>query len=342
MSVRLFFWMILGAFSVFFAEVTAGSSPFPWIEAWGLFVTLPLYGLHALFLAWVVFSPGRRISLPTLFIAGALFGMYEAYITKVLFDPSWGSHGLAVGGLYLLQTLVLVLYWHPFMAFIVPLFFAEQLLAGSREILGLLPARPRSPTGTMVAGVCIAALAGLVLSLGAAANSASTLKAAESVLLSYVVLAVLVLTWRLAVGGTRWTLRELLPTRRQGLIIAGLLAALYLVLGTTLRSASLPRNLIPHATALAVYAFLIALLILNIRKASSAPAPAGQPERRNVSSVVMAIFMVVLLAATAALAPFKNADYIAVMITWIIGCIVGAFLLAFAVRRAVLPRAPGV
>ena len=86
--VRLLFWLILGAFSVFFAEVTAGSSPFPWIDAWGLFVVLPLYGLHVLFLAWIVVPRARRISLPTLFVAGALFGMYEAYITKVLFDPS--------------------------------------------------------------------------------------------------------------------------------------------------------------------------------------------------------------------------------------------------------------
>ncbi len=46
--IRLFFWVILGAFSVFFAEVTVGSSMFPFFDPFSILVTCPLYALHRL------------------------------------------------------------------------------------------------------------------------------------------------------------------------------------------------------------------------------------------------------------------------------------------------------
>ena len=74
---RLLFWAILGGLSVFFAEVSVGSYPFPFTDPWGLLVVCPLYLLHLLVLGYVVLAR-RRPRLSALFFAGALVGLYEA------------------------------------------------------------------------------------------------------------------------------------------------------------------------------------------------------------------------------------------------------------------------
>ena len=45
---KLLFWLILGALSTFFAEVVAGSDPFPYFHPWGILLVCPLYTLRIL------------------------------------------------------------------------------------------------------------------------------------------------------------------------------------------------------------------------------------------------------------------------------------------------------
>jgi hypothetical protein len=66
---------------VFFAEVAGGSAPFPFFDGWGLYAVLPLYTLHIVFLSFAVLRPGRRVPITALFCAGAVFGLFEAYIS---------------------------------------------------------------------------------------------------------------------------------------------------------------------------------------------------------------------------------------------------------------------
>src|SRR5512138_349608 len=129
--VRMLFWLILGALSTFFAEVVCGSAPFALVDGGGLLLVLPLYGLHTLVLGTLVLGRPGRVSFGALFLAGVLFGLYEGYITKVLWNPPWDAEAFRLGGVAVLSTLMLALFWHPFMAFIVPLFAGECLLTGS-------------------------------------------------------------------------------------------------------------------------------------------------------------------------------------------------------------------
>ena len=133
-KIRLLFWIILGSFSVYFAEVVSGSDMYPFFNLVSYLLVLPLYTLHTLVLWYVVFHHGRGV-MYVLFPAGALFGLYEAYITKVLWSPTWGDAIFKVGGVAVVETMVLVFFWHAFMAFILPLFLAETYLTSSREIL---------------------------------------------------------------------------------------------------------------------------------------------------------------------------------------------------------------
>lgn len=98
------FWIILAAFSTFFAEVFSGSDMFPFFHSWGLLVVVPLYGLHILLLASLVYR-APRLQFSSLIFAGLIFGLYEAYLTKVLWAPPWGDP-VIIAGVAPIETLV--------------------------------------------------------------------------------------------------------------------------------------------------------------------------------------------------------------------------------------------
>lgn len=332
LRVKIFSWIILGALSVFFAEVLSGSSPFPWFTIWGLFVTFPLYGLHAIVLAFLVFRPGRRITLPALFLAGMIFGMYEAYITKVLFDPTWGAQSLTLGGLYVFQTVVLVLFWHPFMAFIAPLLATECLITESREIPDALPPFLRGTSKSRARAVLSSGVAAVLLVPTAAINAPTPLRALESILSSIIVISVLWGLWRLLLRGKGYALRDLLPNPRQAAWLGGALLCLYLVLGFIIRRGSLPKTLGPHVTVAVIYAVLAGLLFLVLRWGAIEGLPTEKPDRA-VPWPGLAVFCVIIVTGAAIVASFKAADTVAVLVSWAIGCCAGLSLLGLGVVR---------
>ena len=111
---KLIFWVLMAMLSAFFAEVLSGSFIFPYVLPWGICSVLPLYGLHLLILAYFVFR--GRPKLHTLLLAGFIFGLYEAYVTFVLFDPPWGDTLISIGGVSLIDYLVIFvsLYYNIF------------------------------------------------------------------------------------------------------------------------------------------------------------------------------------------------------------------------------------
>jgi hypothetical protein len=339
---KILFWLILGTLSVFFAEVAGGSAPFPFFDAWGLCTVLPLYTLHIVFLAFAVVRPGRRIGLPALFCAGAVFGLYEAYITKVIWDPTWGERGLAVGGVFLAQTAMLVLYWHPFMAFIVPLMAGELLATSSLLMLNALPAflgRALRKRRLFV----VAAAAAAVIGASKAVNSPAPWHAAASVLSSASVPALLILLWLRLPGGDRRRglgLRDLLPDGRQGLVIGLLLAGFYVATGILIRPASMPRTIVPHLSVGALYAVFgglaLGALLRAPRRASAAPSAGLQPARGRFAAVA-AVFVACLAAVSAALSPLKNAAGALALVAGLAGMAAGLAITAAAVVAAIRP-----
>lgn len=112
-----------------YAEVFAGSSKLWFFEVWSLLVTFPLYASHLLFYLNLGFKT-RRVSIPQLYVWGCLFALYEAPITKVLWSGYPVSAGPAFGqvlGISILEFLTLVFFWHPVLAFVVPVLVFEAL-----------------------------------------------------------------------------------------------------------------------------------------------------------------------------------------------------------------------
>ncbi len=121
--------LLLGALSMLFAEVFSGASTLWFLDAWGLLLTYPLYLAHAIFLLNVAFL-WKKTSPRQLYFFGMLFGLYEALITKVLwfgYPNSTGPMVSYVFGIAWGEFLTLVLFYHPIMSFVVPIFVYELL-----------------------------------------------------------------------------------------------------------------------------------------------------------------------------------------------------------------------
>ena len=292
---RLPTWLLLACTSVWLAEVTATSSRFPFVTLQGWVMLVPLYGLHALLGGWLVMR-AQRVTWPVVYLPGVLFGLYEAYITKVLWDPTWSKaewHWQA-GGLYLAQTAILVLFWHPLFAFILPLTLVERGATGSSEILAVLPRPLRWLAGNRWGIVVLGLLAGTYSAIGASWPIA---------LGSAAISAGLVLLLREGVvrGKPAPSLRAVLPSNRQAAWLAGLLGIGYVVLGFGMRRKSLPPVWPGQVTVWVMYAVVAGLYVLALRRARTLPVviapPYGRPVRRPL--LVLGVAFTVAAAAAA-------------------------------------------
>ena len=97
---RLAFCLTLGWFSFAFAEISCGSTPslfYPWFEfTWSLAVTWPLYMSHCVLILTALVRARRACGWTTvppvcMWLGGQLFGLYESWITKVLFRPTFSG-----------------------------------------------------------------------------------------------------------------------------------------------------------------------------------------------------------------------------------------------------------
>lgn len=121
-------FILVGALSVLCAEVFAGSSQAWFIDSWGLLVVFPLYLLHLLFFLNIAFRT-KRTSLLQLYFFGAIFALYESWVTKVLWwgYPNTATQASTFLGIAYSEFSALVFFWHPVMSFILPILVFEIL-----------------------------------------------------------------------------------------------------------------------------------------------------------------------------------------------------------------------
>jgi hypothetical protein len=326
LPLRLGFWLLLGMFSTGFAEVVSGSQPFPFFQPWGIIVVTPLYTLHILVLTTVIVR-FRMLTWQGLCFAGALFGLYEACITKVLWDPPWGQEvALSFAGVAWAHVVLLVLWWHPLVAFFVPLLLAETLLTGSRSVLGALPqpVRDALTTGrrplhwTLGFAVCC----GLVTSGSPATIAETTVSIATNGLL----LILLIALWRARGRGTRYSMESLLPGRTGLVVCAALLAALYAITGPLL----LPDSL-PGADGYLAIGMLYAVLAAGLLRCRAfyRPAASGDIINPAVSPVwpVYVIFLATYAIVAACSELILGAHTVAfMMLNWLVGGVIGLYV----------------
>lgn len=270
------FWLILAALSTFFAEVFSGSDMFPYFSAWGLLVVVPLYGLHIILLGSLVYRTGPpRFS--SLIFAGMVFGLYEAYLTKVLWSPPWGDP-LIIAGFAPVETLVLVFWWHCWFSFIIPLLVAEKLLTGSTSLGQSLPGKLGKFLNTWGGLAAVMAFGGLFQSI----NSPSPGQSLLSGISTTAVLIGLSFLWKRITREKDYRLKDLLPDRKQFRWLLLPTGLMYLVMGIVIRPESSP-GLIGHLSIWVLYGISFYLLSKSLnspRPEPVQPVPEQIPARR--------------------------------------------------------------
>jgi len=320
---KLFFWIILGAFSTFFAEVIAGSTPFPFFSPAGILMVFPLYFLHTLFFFYIVWTYGKP-TLGSLYAAGMLFGMYEAYLTKVVWI-SYSKDGpiLSFGGIALFETLLLVLFWHSVLAFMLPLFIGETYLTNSRELVGLLPQWIRKRGKYLFAGLLI--WAGLFTSV----NSHSPLNSILSTLGSGAVLLVLMVLWK-KTGGDNYSMRQMLPSPKACNVIIILLLLMYIGYTRLFHWDKLP-GFGPQFIVWVIYAALIWLLINNIRKSRQ-----DKIDEITVGfSWKIPVLFFLLFVLSAVVGELLHIEIVLILFSFLLIIFPGLFLLYWSIKKAV-------
>ena len=258
---RWLFWLILAAFSTFFAEVFSGSDMFPFFSAWGLLVVVPLYGLHTLLLAHLVYRADKP-RFPSLVFAGMIFGLYEAYLTKVLWAPPWGDP-IIIAEFAPVETLVLVFWWHCWFSFIIPLVVAEKLLTGSTSLGESLPGKVGNFLNNWTGLAVVMAFGGVFQSI----NSPSVGQSLLSGISTTAVLIGLTLIWKRVTRGRVYSMKDLLPNRRQFRWLLIPTGIMYLVMGILIRPEAYP-GLLGLLVIWILYGISFLLLFISLKGAA--------------------------------------------------------------------------
>ncbi|NOX24225.1 MAG: hypothetical protein GXP36_14200 [Actinobacteria bacterium] len=318
-------WLLLTILSIVFAEVLSGSAPFGLLNPPEFLFLAAVYGGHLLVLATFVFRRNRVPTLAALWTAGAIFGMYEFYITKVLWDNPWDPV-VVTQGIEVLTTVVLVGFWHPFMAFIAPLVVGEQLLVKDPHIAGLFPKWLRQPKRWVA----------VVLFVTVATNQGA-LTANPGVLAIVVPGTALVLAWaarHLVPQEKVESLADILPRGKPLFGVGFVVAATYLLFIPTWR----PEVSIPVERQMIVWFIYVALAVLLVRNLRN---PAAPPTVRIPHPMVTRrrVFQFLGIAVTASVIPLTQVY--AVVTIWGGAVIVAAVMMASAVRGAFGGGRPG-
>ena len=324
---KVFFWLILGALSTYFAEVWSGSQIYTFYNPLSYILVIPLYTLHILFLWTLVWRYGRPWFY-ALFPAGCLFGLYEAYITKVIWNPTWGSEFPRVFGIALTETMVLVLFWHCFMSFIIPMLLAEAIFTSSSEIYSLLPSWSLRVVDVIKQKrlfYLLPVLGGVFQSTGAP----TVVDAVLSGIMTTLFVVVLMVLWRRRVG-VEYSMRDLLPNPRQFKIIGVLLLAYYIITGVTMRPEEIP-GFGAQATIWILYLFFGVLLYLALK---ISPRIRGSGLVLHLQPSPLPLFFLGGLISVGSVIGFVSGlNYIAALLVWLIGILFGLYVLIQTIRN---------
>ena len=330
---RWLFWLTLGIFSSFFTEVLATSDPLVFFHFFGLLGVFPLYTLHVLVLAPLVIRPDRQVRFSALFMAGAIFGLYEAYMTKVLWSPPWNPDAISLGGVAVITSALLVLFWHPFFAFLIPLFVADHLLLDSNRLISALPERVQLIIQKR-GFVPVAAIAAGLLHGPRLSGPGYTLLSAAST--SCVVLLFLFL-WDIGTGSQKFDLAELLPRGKIWWLCLLLLLAYYAAFCISINPEKLP-GLGPQAVIWGLYILFGGLMWLILRRAPLEPIVPGDDEvlweGRQTAKRWLPFALIFTVASTLFSVLLSWAGELILALVWFFGILLGLFLLGTAVKQA--------
>ncbi len=309
------FALALAAYSVFLGEVVPGSTWFPFFQPWGLVVVWPLYELHTLLLLTLVLRYRRGpLRFRHLALAGGLYALQEAYITKMFWRPL-GEAWVNVGGLAVVDIGVLY-WWHTWFSFITPVVLAEGLLTSTRTVLTALPAGLQRVYGSTWGWIGLSLFAAVVQ----AVYAPSVGRSLAAALGNLAVLALLTWLARRRLPRPRPGLEALLPgPRATGWLFLWLLAY-YVLLGAAATPERLPAFWPAQAMVWGMY-LLVGLALARALRKTTPAAPQGFRRVPGFPSVRGLLAAALVGAAAFPLATWvlKDAKAPALVLVWGLG-----------------------
>lgn len=312
--VRFILLVLLSLISVFFAEVISGSMRYPLFDLWGYFVVIPLYGLHTIILLYILRGSiqNKKILFSTLYFGGVLFGLYEAYITKVLF-VGLSEDAFMVLNIPIIDYIVLVFFWHPIFSFIIPVLVFEKIIAKTDYVYQGLPEFIKKILSKKFGILLIMILVGFFSAFNGMFDSLTLSE------LSLAVPILLIILWVYKKGhNNAYTLDDILPSKK-GMLFGGLyLLVMYLLMGILFEPEVLTiENQIPIWISYIVFGYLFYHKIkVNKRieetEAVSAIVPYQNVILYTVAIMLSGIVFVVLLWITG----IKDIAIITIWISW--------------------------
>ncbi|MBT3268431.1 hypothetical protein HN371_14845 [Candidatus Poribacteria bacterium] len=274
--------LLIGLVVLICTEVFSGASvkvglwhPWTWI------VTYWLYFAHFFLFTTLAVRTGRT-SFSSLYLWGVLFGLYESWITKVIWHGYGGDGKFVMGsiGPYGFSEISMVFIFHPVAAFILPLAVACLLCPPLRRVfpdLAWLTSRARLARGVRV---YLIASFGIVLAM----NSGGPVHLAANLA---IVLALLVLVSRLARPGLAASDGvDIVAFRAKGFVgLCVYLAALYGLTYVFLMPAGRPS--VPVQLLTFVFYAIVIVGLRRHRRREPVPTVPRDTLRREMRSVLV-------------------------------------------------------
>lgn len=323
----ILFPRILLGFIVFIcAEVFSGASVHVGLwSPWTWLVTFWLYFGHFFLFASLAVRTGRT-SFWSLYLWGVLFGLYESWITKVIWHGYGGDGEFALGALgpYGYGEISMVFFFHPLISFILPLAIGCLLCPQLRRIfpdLAWFSGRTRGARAVQV-WLVISFSSILAMNSGGIVNLGLNWAIALSILL---------ILYRLSNQDLASTDGlDILVFKNRGMAGLGVyLGSLYLITYFLLNPAGLPSPIIQLLT-LSFYSVPI-LGLMHHRAREPLPPGTGHVEPREKG--LMKLLFLLIIVGSLAFSNIVQIVYVPVLANMIFWTPAGFLLLTISIIR---------
>jgi len=282
--------ILIGVIVLICAEVFSGGSLKVGLwHPWTVAVTYWLYFAHFFFFTTLAVRTSRT-SLSALYLWGVLFGLYESWITKVIWYGYSGDGKFAMGhiGPYGFSEISMVFFFHPVISFILPLSITCLLCPSLRRTFPELAWFTGQTRGARV----VQAYFVLAFAPVMAINSGSVLNLAANLAVAIILLAALLRLARPALAATDGL--DIVVFARRG--FAGLciyLGGLYGIGYIAMNPAGRPATAIQLFTFV-FYAVALAGLWAHRKREPLATASVADRETRLVTKLFVLVFVLAL------------------------------------------------
>jgi hypothetical protein len=323
--------ILIGLIVLICAEVFSGASLQKGLwHPWTVLVTYWLYFAHFFFFTTLAVRTGRT-SLSALYLWGVLFGLYESWITKVIWYGYSGDGKFAMGhiGPFGFSELSMVFIFHPVASFIIPLAVTCLLCPPLRRLFPELAWFTGKSRGARVVQAYLVFSFAPVMAF----NSGGPINLTVNLALAIILLLVLLRLAQPALDAPDG--RPILVFGRWG--FGGLcvyLAFLYGVGYVVLRPDGRPSVAVQLFTFV-FYAFAVAGLRLLRRREPLAVAPVEKRELRLVTKLFAVLLALALGISLIGRNPVLFPAIALNFVVWgLLGFVLAALSLAQAVRES--------